>query len=80
MWGSSIFGTGDSQWNLQGYTEAAGDWDDFAIEGEAAAMTFVPDNEALVPGVPVYSVFGLLSLVSCGHMGFHSHGSANRRV
>ncbi|MBH0118341.1 hypothetical protein I0Q12_01825 [Rhodococcus sp. CX] len=59
VWGSSIFGTGDSQWNLQGYTEAAGDWDDFAIEGEAAAMTFVPDNEALVPGVPVYSVFGL---------------------
>lgn len=59
VWGSSIFGTGDSQWNLQGYTPAEAGWNDFATEGDAATMTFVPDNDALVPGVPAYSAFGI---------------------
>ncbi|UYP18328.1 SipW-dependent-type signal peptide-containing protein [Rhodococcus sp. Z13] len=59
VWGSSTFGTGDSQWNLQGFTPAENAWEDFVQEGDAATMTFLPDNDALVPQEPVFSVFGL---------------------
>lgn len=66
IWGDGIFGTGETNWNVQGGVQDADgtvQWDEFLIQGDAGRINFALDEfispTGLTPGDEVRGVFGL---------------------
>lgn len=59
VWGTAAFGTGDSQWNLEGSIDGGNIWDEFQEPGTAGVMKFPPSATGLIPGQTIAANYGV---------------------